>query len=193
MIFGKKFPALSIELPGWVHDRIEQRDVYATMDERVQLAIELASENVVRGTGGPFGAAIFESESGRLVAAGVNLVVPSNNSVLHAEIVAFMFAQARLESYSLAGAGMPAHEMTTSCEPCAMCLGATLWSGVKRLVYAATREDAASVHFDEGPVFPESYAYLLERGVEVVGGVRRAEGRAVLELYGRTGGVIYNG
>ena len=193
MMFGRMFPPLKIELPDWVTDRVGQQNVYATMDERVQLAIELAHENVVRGTGGPFGAAIFESETGRIVAAGVNLVVPSNNSILHAEVVAFMFAQARLESYSLAGAGMPAHEMTTSCEPCAMCLGATLWSGVKRLVYAATREDASSVNFDEGPVFPESYAYLLERGVEVVGGVRRAEGRAVLELYGRTGGVIYNG
>ena len=193
MIFDRKFPPLKVELPDWVTERVEQRDDCATMDERVQLAIELAHENVTRGTGGPFGAAIFESESGRIVAAGVNLVVPSNNCVLHAEVVAFMFAQARVGSYSLAGAGMPAHEMATSCEPCAMCLGATLWSGVKRLVYAATREDAASVNFDEGPVFPESYAYLLERGVEVVGGVRRAEGRAVLELYGRTGGVIYNG
>src|SRR3546814_19963070 len=51
--------------------------------------------------------------------------------------------------------GMPRHELFSSCEPCAMCLGATLWSGVTRLVFAATRDDATRLNFDEGPVFPE--------------------------------------
>jgi tRNA(Arg) A34 adenosine deaminase TadA len=83
--------------------------------------------------------------------------------------------------------------MVTSCEPCAMCLGATLWSGVKRLVYGATREDASRLAFDEGPVFPESYRYLEARGLEIVRGVLRDEARGVLELYRATGGAVYNG
>jgi tRNA(Arg) A34 adenosine deaminase TadA len=73
-----------------------------------------------------------------------------------------------------------------------MCLGATLWSGVRRLVTAADRTDATALRFDEGPVFPESYAYLEERGVEVSRGVLRPEAVAVLELYQREGGSIYN-
>jgi tRNA(Arg) A34 adenosine deaminase TadA len=66
-------------------------------------------------------------------------------------MVAFMVAQQRIGSFTLAGPGMPAHELVTSCEPCAMCLGATLWSGVRRVVYGAAREDASRLAFEEGP------------------------------------------
>ena len=51
----------------------------------------------------------------------------------------------------------------------------------------------SAIGFDEGPVFTESYAYLKERGVEIVHGVLRAEGRAVLERYKALGGPVYNG
>jgi tRNA(Arg) A34 adenosine deaminase TadA len=74
-----------------------------------------------------------------------------------------------------------------------MCLGALLWSGVGRVVTGATGDDARSAGFDEGPVFPESYAYLERRGVEFVRGVRRDEARAVLESYVQRGGTVYNG
>jgi tRNA(Arg) A34 adenosine deaminase TadA len=63
-----------------------------------------------------------------------------------------------------------------------MCLGATHWAGVDRLVFAALREDAQAVGYDEGPVFPETYAYLEARGLRVVRGLRRSEGRDVLRL-----------
>lgn len=159
----------------------------------MRLAIELARENVVRRTGGPFGAAIYEAESGQLVAVGVNQVVRLHNSTLHGEMVAFMMAQARLNSWTLGAAGMPRHELFTSCEPCAMCLGATLWSGVRRLVFGATREDASRLQFDEGPVFPDSYTYLERRGLEIVPALGRDEARGVLEMYRRQGGLIYNG
>ena len=94
---------------------------------------------------------------------------------------------------TLAAPGMPDHEIATSCEPCAMCLGATLWSGVRRVVYGAAREDASVLGFDEGPVFPESYAYLEERGVSITRGVLRGEARAVLQRYRERQGTIYNG
>jgi tRNA(Arg) A34 adenosine deaminase TadA len=165
--------------------------MYADAGERMGLVIALARENVERGTGGPFGAAIFERDSGRLVAAGVNSVVRLNNCTLHAEMVAFQLACHRLGSFTLGGA-LPPHELVSSCDLCAMCLGAVLWSGVKRVVCGAAREDATRLAFDEGPVFPESWRYLTDRGVEVVRGVRREEARAVLELY-RTRGPIYNG
>ena len=74
-----------------------------------------------------------------------------------------------------------------------MCLGTTLWSGVQRVVYGATREDATILNFEEGPVFPESYSYLEDRGIEIVRHVMRTEARAVLELYRSKSGKIYNG
>ena len=183
---------IRIELPAWIGEVAELDRTYATIEDRMRLAIELARNNIVRDRGGPFGAAIFEIESGRLVGVGVNRVVPMKNSVLHAEMVAYMEAEARVGSYSLAGAGLPDHEIVTTCEPCAMCLGGALWAGVKRIVCGATRDDAAALQFDEGPVFPESHAYLKERGVEIVREVLRPEARALFHLYAETGGTIYN-
>ena len=163
-----------------------------TADDRMRLAVRLSRANVERGTGGPFGALIVERDSGRLVAVGMNSVVRSNNCTLHGEMVAFMMAQQRLKSYTLAAPGMPAHELVTSCEPCAMCLGASLWSGVRRIVCGAAREDASRLDFEEGPVFPESYRYLEDRGIEIVRGVLQSDARAVLEEYRTRGGKIYN-
>jgi tRNA(Arg) A34 adenosine deaminase TadA len=185
-------PPVIVTLPSWVDEVVDRERRYETDEERMRLAIALSRENVVRGTGGPFGAAIFEAETGRVVDVGVNSVVRLHNCTLHGEMVAFMTAQARLRSFSLAAPGMPAHELVTSCEPCAMCIGATLWSGVRRVLCGATRDDAMALHFDEGPVFPESYRYLEARGIAFVRGVLREEARAVLELYRERGGKVYN-
>lgn len=184
---------IHVTLPPWVGAVIAGRKVYPTLEDRMRLAVDLSRENVIRKTGGPFGAAIFERDSGRLVAVGVNSVTRHNNCTLHGEMVAFMMAQARLGNFSLGAPGMPAHELVTSCEPCAMCLGAILWSGVTRVVCGAARQDATELKFEEGPVFPESYKYLEDRGIEIVHGVLRGEARAVLELYRSGGGPIYNG
>jgi tRNA(Arg) A34 adenosine deaminase TadA len=115
-----------------------------------------------------------------------------HNCTLHGEMVAFMMAQQRVKSYTLAAPGMVAHELVTSCEPCAMCLGGALWSGVTRIVMGALREDATRLNFEEGPVFPESYTYLEQRGIEIKRGVLRDDARAVLEQYRAGGGTIYN-
>ena len=183
---------IQIELPAWVSDIATYDRKYATLAERMRLCIELARRNIEDSNGGPFGAAVFERDSGRLVGVGMNLVVPLNNSVLHAEIVAFMDAEARLQSYSLKAEGLPAHEVVTTCEPCAMCLGASLWAGVQRIVYAATREDASALRFDEGPVFPQSYEYLKARGIEIMPEVLRTEAREIFKFYRDNQGPIYN-
>lgn len=184
---------VSIDYPGWIGELVDWERSYGSDEDRMRLAIALARANVERGTGGPFGAAVFEAESGRLVSVGVNSVVRLNNCTLHAEMVAFMMAQRRVGSFTLNAPDLPAHDLVTSCEPCAMCLGATLWSGVRRVVYGAAREDASKLRFEEGPVFPESYRYLEERGLIIARNVLREEARAVLELYRSRGGTIYNG
>jgi tRNA(Arg) A34 adenosine deaminase TadA len=183
---------LCIALPDWVDEVVDWERPYQNDETGMRLAITLARENVQRGTGGPFGAVIVEEESGRLVSVGMNRVIPQNNSILHAEMIAFMMAQRRVGSYTLGAPGLPAHTLVSSCDPCAMCLGAALWSGVRRVVCGATREDAQRVRFDEGPVFPESYRYLADKGIAIVHGVLRDEAQAVLEQYSRSG-EIYNG
>jgi len=182
---------VTVRLPDWVSERIDYDAAYRTDTDRMRVALSLAATNVGRGTGGPFGAAVFDP-AGRLVSAGVNLVVPASNSTLHAEIVALMMAESRLGAYTLGGRTAP-HELFTSCEPCAMCLGATQWSGVRRVVWAATREDAGRLDFDEGPVFEASYEYLRSRGITLEAGPLRDEAATILAQYGEGGGEIYNG
>ena len=183
---------IRITNPRWVTEAVDFNRLYPDDDARVRVAIALARENVSRGTGGPFGAAVFEAETGRLVGVGTNGVIRLNNSCAHAEVVALMMAQAALETFTLQGDAMARHELFSSCEPCAMCLGATLWSGVTRLVSAASREDATRLNFDEGPVFPESYTYLEDRGVTIERGRLRDEANKVFDLYVERGGPIYN-
>jgi tRNA(Arg) A34 adenosine deaminase TadA len=185
-----RMPSVVVTCPDWVDEVVDWDRVYATDEERMRLAVLLSRENVTRATGGPFGSAVFEAETGRLVAVGVNRVTALGNSVLHGENVALMMAESLLGTYTLAA---PPHELFTSCEPCAMCLGASLWSGVRRLACGATGDDARSFGFDEGPVFPDSFDYLSRRGVTIVRGLLRDEARAVLELYTRLGGTVYNG
>ena len=184
---------MTITPPDWLAALAPADLVLPTDLDRVRFVFRLAIENVERRTGGPFAAAVFESATGRLVAAGVNSVLRLRNPVLHAEVMAVMAACARVGAYKLSVPGQPPFELVSSCEPCAMCLGATLWSGVRRLVYAAGRDDAAALGFEEGPVFPESYAYLAARGVEVVPGVGRDEAVKPFERYRELGGLIYNG
>ncbi len=183
-------PPVVIQCPEWVEDFASPDRTYADDRERMALVVRLARENVQRG-GGPFAAAIFES-GGRLLAAGVNDVVRRGNSVLHAEVMAIMLAEARLGSFRLAAPDL-ACDLVASCDPCAMCLGAALWSGVRRIVCGATRDDALAAGFEEGPVFPQSFDYLAARGIAVVREVLRAEGRGVLQEYVARGGTIYNG
>lgn len=186
------YPSIEVVLPEWVLEVARPDAVYESREARVEVAVELARQNVARDLGGPFGAAIFEAETGRLVGPGVNLVEQLGNSSLHAEVVAIMVAEKRLDSFTLAGQGMPEHELVTSCEPCAMCLGAVLWSGVSRVIWSASGEDARAIGFDEGPVFEASHEYLEARGIELVGDVLHDEGRNVLRFYVDRGGRIYN-
>jgi tRNA(Arg) A34 adenosine deaminase TadA len=184
---------VQVDYPDWVREVVDYDRLYPDDESRMRLAIALSRANVERGTGGPFGAAIYESDSGKLVAVGMNSVVRLGNCTLHGEMVAFMMAQRAVGTFSLSSPGLPVHELFTSCEPCAMCLGATLWSGVKRVVYGAGREDASRLDFEEGPVFPASYRYLEDRGITIVRDLLRDEARTVLELYRVKSGKIYNG
>jgi tRNA(Arg) A34 adenosine deaminase TadA len=187
-----ELPGITIEYPAWLAGLVDWERRYRTDQAKMGLAIELSRRNVTEGTGGPFGAAVFARDTGRLVGVGTNLVVARGCSVLHGEVVALMMAHERVGHYSLRTVDGAGHELVTSCEPCAMCLGAVHWSGVSRLLCGATKEDAQRLEFDEGPVFDASYRYLEERGLEVVRGVCREEAAAVLALYRTHGGVVYN-
>jgi tRNA(Arg) A34 adenosine deaminase TadA len=158
----------------------------------MRLAIELSRLNVEHGTGGPFGAGIFDLSTNRLVAPGVNLVTTANLSAAHAEVVAIMVAQQVVGHFDLGGQGRPPYELVASTEPCAMCFGSVPWSGVRQLVCGARDEDARSIGFDEGPKMSDWVSSLEQRGISVVRDTCRDEAAAVLRNYAESGGEIYN-
>ena len=183
---------LTLSLPPWVND-VDLPDPQAHLSDRMEFVLALAMRNVDQGTGGPFAAAVFEQESGRLVSVGVNRVVPENSSLAHAEVLAIGLAQASLGTYDLGGSGQPRLQLVSSSQMCAMCLGAVVWSGVGEVVYSTTAGDViATVGFDEGPTPPDYSHQLAHRGISVVAGIMRDEGLTVLRRYVASGGVVYN-
>jgi tRNA(Arg) A34 adenosine deaminase TadA len=183
---------LTLTLPTWVRD-VPPPDALPHLADRMELVLDLAMRNVERGTGGPFAAAVFEQESGRLISVGVNRVVPESSSLAHAEILAIGLAQGALGTYDLGGPGRPRLQLVSSSQMCAMCLGAVVWSGVAQVVYSTTSGDViATVGFDEGPTPPDYSLQLAHRGIGVVAGVMRDRGLEVLRGYVASGGVVYN-
>lgn len=178
--------SITIDLPDWLDEM--HGDGLDSDDERMAWVIGLAAQNVERRTGGPFSAAIFGPTG--LIAAGVNVVVQSMTAIAHAEITAIAAAGARLGSFDLSTAAPSV--LYASTEPCAMCLGATVWSGVSRLVCAARDQDARSIGFDEGPKPHDWVSGLTERNISVSTDVRRSDSIAVLQRYASDGGSIYN-
>ena len=116
--------------------------------EFLRQAIELARQGVEEGKGGPFGYVIVRG--GRIVGSGCNGVTSTNDPTAHAEVVAIRDACARLGHFQLTGCVLYA-----SCEPCPMCLGAIYWARPERVVYAATRQQAAAAGFDDEFIYRE--------------------------------------
>jgi tRNA(Arg) A34 adenosine deaminase TadA len=179
------------ELPAWVEPFVADYDKdFSTPDKRMALAIALSAENIKQQTGGPFGAAIFDSNN-QLIAPGVNLVPSQNCSILHAEMVAIALAQTTHSRYDLSNGGRETYELAASTEPCAMCFGAVPWSGVKRLLCGARDEDARDVGFDEGAKLTQWPEALKERGIEVIRDINRQAAVDVLSAYAKQQGTIY--
>jgi tRNA(Arg) A34 adenosine deaminase TadA len=191
------FPTLALELPAWVEGIVRPGDILSDRASRMRLAIRLAMENVAHDTGGPFGAAVFERDSGRLVSVGVNVVVPSCCSLAHAEALALALAQRTLGTHDLAASGLPEMELVTSAQPCCQCFGMVWWSGVQGLIIGARGEDVESIAgFDEGPLPPDWADRLRDRvelpGVDVVCDVLRDEALAPLRDFRDSGKAAYN-
>ena len=161
---------LSFVLPRWATSPLEGLGPLPDVEARMALVLQLAAATVTNSAGGPFAAALFTLGDGGVIAAGVNLVLATRAPVAHAEIVAIALAGSRLGTHDLAQAGPI--ELVTSCEPCAMCMGALPWAGVSRVVCGARDEDARAVGFDEGDKHPDWPDRLRARGIEVVRDVR---------------------
>jgi tRNA(Arg) A34 adenosine deaminase TadA len=177
-----RFPELHIEYPGWVTRQVDWTRPYLGDRDRMRVALLVARQNVERKTGGPFGAAIFELETGRLISIGLNQVDTLGCSFLHAELFAIAMAEQRLDSTRLDAVHLPPLELHASCEPCIMCAGALVSSGITRLVCGASSADAEAAGF---PPIPggDTSSLLAAHEVQERRSVLRDEAREILRLY----------
>jgi guanine deaminase len=111
-------------------------------------AIQLATENVRSGRGGPFAAVVVRD--GRIVGEGVNTVTAANDPTAHGEVNAIRAACQTLGAFTLAGC-----QLYTSCEPCPMCLAASYWARFDAIYYGASAADAARAGFDDAFLYAE--------------------------------------
>ena len=178
-----------LTLPPWIHE-IDAERLYPDDDTKMQLAVTLSARNVDAGSGGPFGAAVFDG-NGRLLAVGVNRVVPQNCSVAHAEMMAYMTAQGRTQRNRLNETG-DRIVLATSAQPCCMCYGATFWAGIDELLIGARASDVMELtEFDEGPLPADWIGELERRGIAVRRDILRDAACDVLRSYSSGGGKHY--
>lgn len=134
----------------------------AVKDEAwMRLAIELATEKMRAGCGGPFGAVIVRDQ--QVIGRGWNKVTSTNDPTAHAEIVAIRDACEKQKNFSLVGSAI-----YCSCQPCPMCHGAILWSRIDKIFYAATTEQAANAGFDDRQFREELIAKERDRRVPLM-------------------------
>jgi tRNA(Arg) A34 adenosine deaminase TadA len=183
------------QLPEWVAGELAGTpDRLPDVEDRMRLVHRLADRNHREGTGGPFAAAVSDTATGEILSVGVNLVLATNLSTMHAEVVALCLAQARLRTWDLGGPGSTPVELTVNWRPCAMCYGAVLWSGIERLVIAGEGDEIEQLTgFDEGPMRADWKEQFRLRGIEVRTDVLREQALAVFRAYGqRTDATVYN-
>lgn len=130
-------------------------------EKYIQLAIELAQNNIKSGKGGPFGAVIVKN--GEIVATGANSVTSLNDPTAHAEVTAIRNACKELNSFQLDDC-----EIYSSCEPCPMCLGAIYWARPKALYFAADKHDAADAGFDDSFIYTQIELDYSKRSIPTI-------------------------
>lgn len=136
-------------------------------------AIALAQNGIDQNAGGPFGAVVVKN--GEIIAEGCNRVTSTNDPTAHAEVVAIRNACRKLNSFQLDGC-----VIYTSCEPCPMCIGAIYWARPRQVFYACTREDAASIGFDDEFIYEEIEKNFENRQLKLVN-LMRDEGLRVFK------------
>jgi tRNA(Arg) A34 adenosine deaminase TadA len=185
---------VNAQLPDWLVKELHtHKTLLPTAEARIRLTNRLAARNYKEGNGGPFAALVVDPATGELISLGVNVVLSSGLSSVHAEVMAISLAQARLGTWDLGSAGSRALELVVNWRPCTMCYGALVWSGIKHLLIAGDGPECEQLTgFDEGPMPADWKAALEERGIRVTSGVLRDDAIAVFAEYGRSGAIVYN-
>lgn len=146
------------------------------MDEQfMRQAISLAEFNVKNNRGGPFGAVIVKDQ--KIIAYGANSVTITNDPTAHAEIMAIRQACKTVGNFRINGC-----ILYSSCEPCPMCFSACYWARLDMVYYAATKEDAAEIGFDDSYIYQQILVAKENRSISMVQ-IMRQEALPVFSLW----------
>lgn len=153
------------------------------MNPYIEKAKQEALKGIKNNEGGPFGA-IITNKTGEIIATGHNQVLSKNDPTAHAEIVAIRSACKKQKTHDLSN-----YSLYTSCEPCPMCLSAIIWSNIKEIYYACTREDASKIGFRDDII----YEYLKGNNNSLITlkQLDRAECIDLFEKYKKENKTIY--
>lgn len=136
---------------------------------------------------GPFMAAIYD-EKGKFIAKAQNSVIPGCDCTNHAEMNAIRLAQKKLKTYDLSKYNLSIY---VTAEPCIMCAGGIMWSGIKNVYFSVYSKDVEEITgFDEG-YKPDWIEQFKKRGINVYGGIEEEYGKQILRKYVADGNKIY--
>jgi guanine deaminase len=114
--------------------------------ELLMQAVEQAMHTMKENIGGPFGAALVDSE-GKVYLAS-NSVLGTHDPTAHAEVNVIRKACQDKNTHDLTGCSL-----YTTCYPCPMCLSACIWANIKEVYYGCTPKDAAAIGFRDDFIY----------------------------------------
>lgn len=155
--------------------------------KHIILDLQKKTELLMEEGCGPFLAAIYD-ERGNLIAQRPNTVVSECSCLNHAEINTIKEAQKKLNDYDLSKYNLSIY---ITAEPCVMCTGAIMWSGIKKVFYGVSSKNVEDITgFDEG-YKPDWIAEFKKRNILVCGNIEQEAGKEVLKKYMNTGKIVY--
>ena len=161
--------------------------------QKLSLAQKIISQlqrelpNYIAKGKGPFLAAVYD-DKGNLIAKEANSVVAKKCSHNHAEMNAIKAAEKALKTYDLSGYNL---RLYVTAEPCMMCLGGIMWSGIKEVYYSVPSKKVEEITgFDEG-FKPKWLEEFKKRHITVYGNIEVEAGMEVLQDYVKRGKTVY--
>ena len=116
------------------------------MNKFMKIAIKEAQKGIRNSEGGPFGSVIVKD--GKVLSKAHNQVLLKHDATCHGEMQAIRKASKRLKSFNLEEC-----EIYTTGEPCPMCLGAILWSNIKKVYYGCNIVDTEEIGFRDNKFY----------------------------------------
>ena len=162
-------------------------DFKLTKATNIILGLQQELQKYINKGYGPFLAAIYDSK-GNLIAKAANNVVNKSCSNNHAETNAIKLAEKKLNTYDLSPYNLSIY---VTSEPCMMCLGSIMWSGIKAVYYGVPSNRVSKITgFDEG-FKPNWLSEFKKRGITVYGQIEQGMGEQVLKDYVKQGHTVY--